>query len=370
MHDLLNKRQLAQRIKEAPRTIDYWRKREGLPLLKIGHTVCFRRPDVMRHRKRPAARQSPGPPQRQIRQSPATTRGHHRRGVIVEHRATAIPRPSVLASRALLHLLHALTDSAFRNRVRSIPYQTVMDLAQTQNRILAAAQAPQKHGAAFFRRVLDSVDDPLCKWHAVKAIGLLKDKRSKRQLLGVFQAPDHDFSESSLHLIAAWAIGQIGASFTPDLVALLSHETSKPKRIALIDALGEIGDPAGIPLLSKQLASKSQTIRLWAALSLAKVGPSSLPVLNQALDTADSELVYIIADALATIGNDATVPALLRAFERDPHALRKYFVDGPAERTARCAALLRKSARLPVGHPLRALADNHLATRPDGQSRK
>ncbi len=47
--DLLSKRQLAQRLKKAPRTIDYWRKREGLPFLKIGHTVFFRWPDVMRH---------------------------------------------------------------------------------------------------------------------------------------------------------------------------------------------------------------------------------------------------------------------------------------------------------------------------------
>jgi len=46
---LLTRQQLAQRLQTSLRTIDYWREHEGLPFLKIGHTVLFRWSDVLRH---------------------------------------------------------------------------------------------------------------------------------------------------------------------------------------------------------------------------------------------------------------------------------------------------------------------------------
>ena len=47
--ELLSKRQLARRLGKSTRTIDYWRSHEGLPFLKIRHTVFFRWDEVMCH---------------------------------------------------------------------------------------------------------------------------------------------------------------------------------------------------------------------------------------------------------------------------------------------------------------------------------
>ena len=44
----MTKQQLAKRLMKSTRTIDYWRKHEGLPFLKIRHTVYFRWSEVLR----------------------------------------------------------------------------------------------------------------------------------------------------------------------------------------------------------------------------------------------------------------------------------------------------------------------------------
>jgi hypothetical protein len=44
---LLNKPELAARLRRSPRTVDLWMRQGKLPYLKIGKTVLFRWPDVL-----------------------------------------------------------------------------------------------------------------------------------------------------------------------------------------------------------------------------------------------------------------------------------------------------------------------------------
>jgi hypothetical protein len=44
---LLNKRELAIRLRRSPRTIDLWMRQGKLTYLKIGKSVLFRWPDVL-----------------------------------------------------------------------------------------------------------------------------------------------------------------------------------------------------------------------------------------------------------------------------------------------------------------------------------
>jgi hypothetical protein len=47
--DLMNKQQLARRLGKCPRTIDNWRKHDGLPFYRIKHSVYFKWKEVMAH---------------------------------------------------------------------------------------------------------------------------------------------------------------------------------------------------------------------------------------------------------------------------------------------------------------------------------
>jgi HEAT repeat protein len=232
-------------------------------------------------------------------------------------------------------------------------------IAQRQNQIVSAAANPREHGTTYFVAVLESESDPLCRWHAVKAIGDLKAIEAKGSLFSVLQQPDHEFDESSLHRICAWAIGRIGCALISDVINALEATPCKETRVALIDALGEIGDPAGIPALSRELVSPDMQVRLWAALSLAKIGEESLPSFSCALKEADASLVFIVVDALTIIGTERTVPLLVQAFEKDPHAVAKYFSKSPTERTARYASVVQQSQILSPAHELWQIADRY-----------
>lgn len=53
--DLMNKRQVAQMLGKSCRTIDNWRKNYGLPAYKLGHSVYFKRSEVLAFMKKFAA---------------------------------------------------------------------------------------------------------------------------------------------------------------------------------------------------------------------------------------------------------------------------------------------------------------------------
>ena len=230
-----------------------------------------------------------------------------------------------------------------------------MSTTQKQDQIMAAAKDPKRHGVAFFASILESEVDPLCRWYALKAIGDLKGIDAKDQLLSVLQQPDYEFDESSLHRICARAIGQIGSVLSTDIINLLKTTSSQQTRVALIDALGEIADPAAVPVLSEQLVSQTRAVKLWAALSLAKIGEVSLPVFSSALAGADAELVFIIADALAIIGTEKTLPVLLEAIDKDPETVRAYFSKGSIERTSAYTSLIKGSQIASASEAIRDL---------------
>jgi len=217
-------------------------------------------------------------------------------------------------------------------------------ISQKRDEVIAAANHPSGTGSSYFMSILDTEDDPICKWHAIKAIGHLRASEAREQLLGVLKLPDINFDKSSLHRICAWAIGYIGSSFTDDIIGILESTSSDETRIATIDTLGEIGDPRAIPVLEKQLQSKQRSIRLWAALSLGKIGEASIPSLKQALKCADPELVFIIVDALVIIGTKQTIPVLARAFQLDPDAVTSYFARGPSERIIKYSRVIQRSS--------------------------
>lgn len=234
-----------------------------------------------------------------------------------------------------------------------------MSVAQRQDDVIAAAADPARKGSRFFLSILDTEQDPLCKWHALKAIGDLRATEAKDSLLRVLREPDFQFDESSLHRMCAWAIGRIGSSLNSAVLLLLREASSHETRLAAIDALGEIADQKSVPVLADQLRSDDPSIRLWTALSLAKIGEPAIPAIDEALENADEELGFMLVDALAIIGTAKTVPPLVRSFAKQPNGVQSYFKYGPSERTARYAGVLRRfEAEVPrqlleeIGHSL------------------
>ena len=218
-----------------------------------------------------------------------------------------------------------------------------MNVAAKQSEVIDAAQAPGDSGAQYFLSILETEDDPVCKWHAMQALGQLKAREAMTVLLNIFQEPDTEFDESSLHRICAWSLGQIGEPATMGVLELLEGSHSMATICGAIDALGEIADARAVPTLARYLVSGDHQQSVWSGLALGKIGQSSLPVLLESLNGADKELVFIVVDSLAIIGTEETVPVLSKAIDANLEATKEYFKTGPQDRAHRYAAIVERS---------------------------
>src|SRR5262245_1120433 len=68
--------------------------------------------------------------------------------------------------------------------------------------------------------------NPLAQWFLIKAAGVMRISSALEHILHICKNPDIEFKTiagaTSLHLIGAWAIGQIGESCTDRVLLLLN----------------------------------------------------------------------------------------------------------------------------------------------------
>ncbi len=201
---------------------------------------------------------------------------------------------------------------------------------------------------------------PEFRWYIIKALGSAHPIEGIKPLLDVLMASDVVFADSSLHRIAAWALGRAGTRAL-DGVRDLSKSSFSYQRLAAADALGEIGDPAGVDELWRLLLDSNKEVKLWAALGLAKVGPSSLPFLAKALNEND-DTALLAFDAIVTMAHPDGVPAAVSFYHRQPDQVRIYLKAVPRaklEPFRRCLEdELKKNGSEDVQHLLHILKRN------------
>jgi hypothetical protein len=148
---------------------------------------------------------------------------------------------------------------------------------------------------------------PVAKWYLIKAVGILKLKSSIPLLLEICRMHDEKFNDASLHLITAWSFGKLGEySFKP-----LIEEFKKSKNLkttkCIVDALGEIGNPKAIDILTIAFKEKDDEIKLWAVLSLAKIGKKSLNTLYYLYNSTNNfKNKILILDAILKINDTSS----------------------------------------------------------------
>ncbi|MEI6423585.1 MAG: HEAT repeat domain-containing protein, partial [Lentisphaerota bacterium] len=112
---------------------------------------------------------------------------------------------------------------------------------------------------------------------------------------------------NAVRIRAAEALGNIGATTSEVIPALINALEDKDVRDAAIEALGNIGASAksAVPALIKALADGDSNVRMMSAEALGKIGPSAksaVPTLIKVLKDSDSAVREKAADALKKIG--------------------------------------------------------------------
>jgi HEAT repeat protein len=132
----------------------------------------------------------------------------------------------------------------------------------------------------------------------------------------------------------------------PALVSALERDKQASVRGAAAVALGQIGDPAAVPVLARKLSERipgtgllsrvtrgrreeDEFVRRAAAAALGQIGDrAAVPALIDALskERTEDDVRREAARALGLIGDPAALPALRAALSaRDPHLSRIAF---------------------------------------------
>lgn len=183
---------------------------------------------------------------------------------------------------------------------------------------------------------------PWPRWYLVRALGLLKSKPAIADLIQICNETDVDFGNTSLHLICAWSLGQSKETALPLVLEALKSAIKPDTKKCLVDALGEIGNKNAIPALDEVFRNDDDGLKLWAALSLSKIGKPALDTLYLLLSQSArwKERVYVL-DAICKI-KDSSSATVIRNVLYNGSSEEKHFV------LARCNECFDDSFREPL----------------------
>jgi HEAT repeat protein len=115
--------------------------------------------------------------------------------------------------------------------------------------------------------------DPRVRVEALHALGELGDAEAGSLALGFLEDAD-----SNVRIAAAVAAGKLGIerALRP-LLQLLEHEEEADKRVRLLQALGDLGDPGAVPAIEKhavpsRFGKASTDVRVAAYKALHRIG--------------------------------------------------------------------------------------------------
>lgn len=222
---------------------------------------------------------------------------------------------------------------------------------QVRVRELACVFLGQLHateaGAALIDRLKD--DQPLVRSAAYEALATMLEKPVVCQLIQALHNPSSlvqtsvakllrqvevealvDASDHEDDHIRRWVIrafrerGLQNDEIIRTLIARFEDE-NKYIRKAAIDLLGEIGEPAVLPLINALKHDNSQ-VRGRAAIALGKIGPEAKMAIGPLIDSLqDDHVGSYSAYTLSSIG-PASVPALIRVLDTGSDGARQQAV--------------------------------------------
>lgn len=183
---------------------------------------------------------------------------------------------------------------------------TELSLRDRQRALHVLVEEKGTPGGEWSLLQLDLERDPVCRWYLLKSLGHSGLVIGIAKLLQIGSEPDVEVGVSSLHMIAAWSLGRIGNLATSQVLEQLEKATSENDLVFLVDSLGEIRDPKAIPALVKSMEVGAHRVRMWAALSLAKMGAEAArPMLQLLVKSGVATDRAMLIDAFSRIANAA-----------------------------------------------------------------
>lgn len=206
----------------------------------------------------------------------------------------------------------ALNES---NQVEAVPrLLRLLEEGDQETRVSAARRLADLHVRAAVPGLICLLrdDDWRLRDAGANALGKLKAAAAVPALLETLrQTRPTPFGRTPGSPAISWAIRQIGTAGVPVLIDALSDDDWRI-RLEVVEALGDINDPAAVPALTSALADPEARVRWRAAEALGKMGDStSVPALVEALRSGSEDLRITASWALGRLGHAGAVPSLV-----------------------------------------------------------
>ncbi len=142
--------------------------------------------------------------------------------------------------------------------------------------------------------VFDKSEDWKVKIIAIRALGEINDPEIVDKLVTIFNNPFLNEECPAIKLNTALSLGKKfnrGTRAVDSLIEALNQDNLLIKE-AVIEALGEIGDPKAVPSMISLLEDENFAIKISAIRALEKIGDSrALPFLEKILELNDDILI-------------------------------------------------------------------------------
>ena len=167
---------------------------------------------------------------------------------------------------------------------------------------------------AFLRNMAANPDERV-QVAAMKAFGAWGHPDGEPILIEAIQKGPAAVSDAAFDALLAVAVAReepAAASVAIDRALMLAK--TDPQRAKALAALGRLGDPSSLPMVTAQLGSESFAVRGAACMALCNVrGPAGLQAMVAALAAAPNDLKPRLLEAIAAHRDPATARALLAA---------------------------------------------------------
>jgi HEAT repeat protein len=168
----------------------------------------------------------------------------------------------------------------------------------------------------FIQNVLRDVTDKKIRYAAIYA---LRNIQTPLAIEILYRLLDSKMIED--RGAAIQALGWIkDKAAVPRLLAMLNDDGNSGMTYAIPSALKDINDPEIIPMLLELLGAEKEWVRAVAARALGGMGGPShaLQVLNTALDSSDASVKIAVVEALGKLGDPVALPYLMSALDDFP----------------------------------------------------
>ncbi|MFX0123716.1 MAG: HEAT repeat domain-containing protein [Candidatus Hodarchaeota archaeon] len=174
-----------------------------------------------------------------------------------------------------------------------------------------AVETLGKIGEKYTRDLLPAVlkdPDPGVRWRAAKALALLGDNRSVKNLSEAIGTGFHDEAILLLAKMGDFAVRHLSK---------LLETSNEVVRIAVTQALGNIGSKRTIKPLISALNDDSPLVRENAVKILVQIGVPAVEPLVTLLNNTDKVVLKHVIDALVRIGDIRAVKPLIQLLKRE-----------------------------------------------------